>query len=258
MAKSLILAGAFGAFVSGALAQTASQYGQCGGTGWTGATTCPSGWVCTAVAAPWYYQCLQGTAAATTTTTSSTSKPVSSTSAGPSSTTKPSSTSAGGSSTTSAYTAGGTLIAGNSFIRGVEAPFFHLYLQSEVLGTASDAVLGSPSNAAQFQITGGQLIQNPQGTKLYAQVEAYTSGMTKLKMTWGTSPNSFGSFTWSGDTVEWSSPDVKRQQLNAWLICADAAGHNDVYINLGAYSYMTPAGCGDQTIHGYTGATATA
>ena len=26
---------------------TAPEYGQCGGIGWTGATTCTSGWVCT-------------------------------------------------------------------------------------------------------------------------------------------------------------------------------------------------------------------
>lgn len=36
------------AFITGAVAQaTAPQWGQCGGTGWTGPTVCPSGWTCT-------------------------------------------------------------------------------------------------------------------------------------------------------------------------------------------------------------------
>lgn len=44
----------------------------------------------------------------------------------------------------------------------------------------------------------------------------------------------------------------------AWLVCPDTAGNLDVYINLGPYDYQTPAGCADETIHAYTGATATA
>ncbi|VDC00687.1 unnamed protein product [Peniophora sp. CBMAI 1063] len=35
-----------------------TKYGQCGGTGWTGPTTCASGSTCTAVSAPYYSQCL--------------------------------------------------------------------------------------------------------------------------------------------------------------------------------------------------------
>jgi len=35
-----------------------TKYGQCGGTGWTGATTCVSGSTCSAVSPPYYYQCL--------------------------------------------------------------------------------------------------------------------------------------------------------------------------------------------------------
>lgn len=59
-----------------AVAQTQSQWGQCGGINWTGPTACPSGWVCT-VLNPYYSQCLQGsssttTASHTTTTTSRT------------------------------------------------------------------------------------------------------------------------------------------------------------------------------------------
>ncbi|KAJ7076504.1 lipolytic enzyme [Mycena belliarum] len=47
----------------------APVYGQCGGSGWTGATTCVSGSVCT-FSNPFYSQCLPGTA--TTATTSKT------------------------------------------------------------------------------------------------------------------------------------------------------------------------------------------
>ncbi|PBK87331.1 endo-1,4-beta-xylanase A [Armillaria gallica] len=43
---------------TGPPAATQNKYGQCGGTGWTGPTACVSGSTCTAVDAPWYYQCL--------------------------------------------------------------------------------------------------------------------------------------------------------------------------------------------------------
>lgn len=36
---------------------TAAHWGQCGGIGWTGATTCASGYTCTEINA-YYYQCL--------------------------------------------------------------------------------------------------------------------------------------------------------------------------------------------------------
>lgn len=46
-------------------------WGQCGGQGWTGPTTCVAGSVCT-FSNPWYSQCLPGTATTTTTTTTTT------------------------------------------------------------------------------------------------------------------------------------------------------------------------------------------
>ncbi|KAH7322692.1 endo-1,4-beta-glucanase precursor [Stachybotrys elegans] len=56
-----------GALAGAALAQsTAPAWGQCGGEGWTGPTTCVSGYVCTA-SNQWYSQCIPGTAAPTTT-----------------------------------------------------------------------------------------------------------------------------------------------------------------------------------------------
>ncbi len=157
-----------------------------------------------------------------------------------------------------------------------EDPNFHKYLRSEVEFTASQAVLGEPSEAAQFQITGGQLIQNANGTPLYAVVEAPAdSTVKKLAVSWSASPSTSGTFVFSGDTVEWSSPNITRPQnnvgnsfssfriqltsnLKAWLVCPDADGNLDLYVNLGAYAYQTPAGCADETIHAYTGSTATA
>ncbi|KAI0267272.1 hypothetical protein BC834DRAFT_923538 [Gloeopeniophorella convolvens] len=237
------------AFISSAVAQaTAPQYGQCGGTGWSGATACSSGWTCT-YSNPYYSQCLPGGSTATTSTTTASG----------------SSSSGGGSPTTSSTSASATstLVPGWSFIRAVEDPNFHKYLQSQIPGTAAagPAVLGDYTTASQFQITNGQLIQSvPGGSSLYAQVEApANSSVTKLKMSWDTTPQAgatAGTFMWSGDTVEWSTPSISRPQLNAWLVCPDAAGNLDVYINLGAYDYMTPAGCADETIHAYTGATA--
>ncbi|KAJ9133874.1 Glycoside hydrolase family 5 protein [Pleurostoma richardsiae] len=60
-----------GLFVSGALAQSGA-WGQCGGQGWTGQTTCVSGYVCT-YSNPWYSQCLPGTGSTTAASTSAAS-----------------------------------------------------------------------------------------------------------------------------------------------------------------------------------------
>ncbi|OBZ66782.1 GDP-L-fucose synthase [Grifola frondosa] len=215
----------------GAIAQTtAPQYGQCGGIGWTGATVCPSGWSCT-YSNDYYSQCLPG--ASTSTPGTPSSSPVG----------------GGGSPTSTSSAAAGTstLLPGNSFIRAVEDPNFHKYLRSEVINTASDAVLGDPDTAAQFQIVSGQLVQLlPNGSSLYAVVEGQSDpSVTKLQMSWSTEPASganAGTFMWSGDTVEWSIPTIDRPQLNAWLVCPDADDNLDVYINLGAYDYETPAG----------------
>ncbi|KAJ3778701.1 glycoside hydrolase [Lentinula raphanica] len=56
-----------------ALAQTAPNYGQCGGLGWTGATTCESGWSCV-VSNDYYSQCVPGSSG-TSTSTSTASTP---------------------------------------------------------------------------------------------------------------------------------------------------------------------------------------
>ncbi|KIJ47919.1 glycoside hydrolase family 6 protein [Sphaerobolus stellatus SS14] len=73
-------------------------YGQCGGQGWTGATTCASGSVCT-FSNPYYSQCLPGSA--TTTSASST---------------RPTTTTTGGGSPTTTSAAPAPTDAGNPFV----------------------------------------------------------------------------------------------------------------------------------------------
>ncbi|KAF7440007.1 hypothetical protein PC9H_000348 [Pleurotus ostreatus] len=217
-------------------------WGQCGGIGFGGETVCDSGLVCTKLN-DYYSQCLQGTA------------PPASTTAAPGSSVPPTPPS----STSTAVGGSTTLAPGYSFIRAVVDPNFHKYLRSEIAWTASEAVLGEPSEAAQFQVTNGQLVQNANGTPLYAVVEPRAdSTVMKLKVSWSATPATSGAFVFSGDTLEWSNPSITRPQNNAWLVCPDADGNRDLYVNLGPYSYMTPAGCADQTIHAYTGSTATA
>ncbi|KAI0974902.1 glycoside hydrolase family 5 protein [Xylaria arbuscula] len=89
--RSVILSTTF----AGLAAAAASPYGQCGGTGWSGDTTCESGYSCT-YSNDYYSQCLPGTAATTTTQgTTTTAATTTKTSAASSTTTAPASTSTG-------------------------------------------------------------------------------------------------------------------------------------------------------------------
>ncbi|KAJ3038346.1 hypothetical protein HDV00_000767 [Rhizophlyctis rosea] len=86
-------------------ALAAGQYGQCGGQGWSGDATCPSGWTCT-YSNQWYSQCLPGSGGSSgggqTTTRAST------TSARTTTSSRTSTTSNRPSTTSSAPQAGGT------------------------------------------------------------------------------------------------------------------------------------------------------
>ena len=75
--KSFVLTGIF---ATGAVAQSGA-WGQCGGIGFQGSTTCVSGYQCV-YSNDWYSQCLPGTAATTlkTSTTSTTTVKTSTTS----------------------------------------------------------------------------------------------------------------------------------------------------------------------------------
>ena len=93
----------------------------------------------------------------------------------------------------------------------------------------------------------GQLVELiAGGALLYANVEqpANLTGVTKLSMSFEKSKNTFGTFAFSGDAVQWSVASISRPNLSAWLVCAN----QQLFINLGAYAYDTPAGCADETV----------
>ena len=104
------------------------------------------------------------------------------------------------------------------------------------------------TTAGQFNIVNGQLVEliDPvKGTQLYANVEQpANSSVVKLAMTFKATPNTFGTFSFSGDAVQWSTPSISRPNLSAWLVCQA----QQLFINLGPYDYDTPAGCADETV----------
>ncbi|KIJ51374.1 carbohydrate-binding module family 1 protein [Sphaerobolus stellatus SS14] len=223
---------------------------RCGGQGWSGATTCVSGYVCT-YSNPYYSQCLPGTA------TSSSSPPITS---NPVTTSKPTTTqqSSGGSTPTTTTSGTATLLPSQLWIRADETPNFHKYLQSQTPGTVGDAVLGPTTSAAQFNVASGQLIQFlTGGSKLYAQVATAQTGTTRLKVFWSTTPATNVTWTFNGDGLNGVVQGATQQNTGAFLACNDVSSAvPNVYLNLGAYDYMTPANCADQTLNYYNGATA--
>ncbi|APA06164.1 hypothetical protein sscle_01g009340 [Sclerotinia sclerotiorum 1980 UF-70] len=223
-----------------------SAWGQCGGTGWAGATTCVSGYVCT-YSNSYYSQCLPGTASSSTGIATSGTATSGTASSGTPTTTVPATT------TGAASYPGVTLQSGYYWIRAVESPNFHSYLQASPTGKPGRALLADRSTAGQYQIVSGQLVQLvAPNTFLYANVQPpASSSAVKLSMTFNTTQNTFGTFAFSGDAVTWSVASISRPNLSAWLVCGD----QELWINLGNYAYLTPTGCVDETIHYFNGAT---
>ncbi|KAK8060089.1 hypothetical protein PG996_010019 [Apiospora saccharicola] len=151
---------------------------------------------------------------------------------------------------------GTTLQKGWYWIRAVAAPNYHKYLQTKPAVAAGTALLESYTTAGQFNVADGQLVENTgdgQTAPLYMWVEKpASSGSTPRTLaTWfNTTKNPFGAFAFQGDALTWSTPEVQRQNVAAWLVCKGQA----LFINTGAYAYQTPAGCSDQTIHYYNDA----
>lgn len=233
-------------YAAAAFAQQ-SGWGQCGGTGWTGATSCVDGYACSSLN-PYYYQCVPGTATATSTT------------AGSGTTTA--TTTATGTATTTAAEGTSTLGSGHYWIRAVETPNYHSYLQAAPTATSTpgvgDAYLLAASGAGQFNVVDGQLVYYTAGTDnsslLYMGVENPTNKTQRTLETWfAADENDYGTFAFSGDTLTWTVDDIDRPNTAAWLVCGDAG---QLYINTGAYAYDTPSGCSDETIHSYGGSTA--
>ncbi|KAJ0115444.1 hypothetical protein J7T55_012724 [Diaporthe amygdali] len=146
-----------------------------------------------------------------------------------------------------------TLQPGQYWIRAVASPNYHKYLQTIPANQAGTATLNDYTTAGQYNIVNGQLVDYT-GT-LYLHVEKpadLASPPRTLATSFNTTQNSFGTFAFQGDAVTWSAPGLQRQNVAAWLVCQNQA----LFINTGAYAYQTPAGCADQTIHYYNGATA--
>ncbi|KAI9688756.1 MAG: hypothetical protein M1822_001113 [Bathelium mastoideum] len=230
-------------------------WGQCGGTGWSGSTTCAAGSTCVELS-DYYFQCQPGTASTTAeiSTTLSTSAP--------GTTLTPTATTTGAASTTipgggsaSGIGPGTTLQSGYYWIRSVESPNFHKYLQTDPEYTTGTAIMGDYTTAGQFNIINGQLVEliDPtKGTLLYANVSPPQASESTLPVSFETTQNTFGTFAFQGDAVTWSVASISRPNTAAWYVC----GNQQLFINLGAYDYGTPAGCADETIHYYNGATA--
>ncbi|KAI1845513.1 hypothetical protein JX266_008371 [Neoarthrinium moseri] len=162
------------------------------------------------------------------------------------------------SASASATTPPKTLVSGHYWIRAVESPNFHSYLQAAPTATPSpgpgDAYLRSATNAGQFNIVDGQLVYYTGSSTLYMGVENPANKTQRtLETRFDTTQNDYGTFAFQGDTVTWTVADISRPNTAAWLVCGD---EGKLYINTGAYAYNTPAGCADETIHSYGGSTA--
>ncbi|KAI0021194.1 hypothetical protein F4780DRAFT_305205 [Xylariomycetidae sp. FL0641] len=253
---------------AGVAAAQQSAWGQCGGVGWTGETTCVDGYTCNELN-DYYYQCVQGTATSTKapTTAPSTTKVSSSTSAtipktSPTTTAAPTTlttsvtptTSAGGGDSSSYPT---TLESGWYWIRAVESPNYHSYLQAAP--SPGPAYLRSPAAhaAGQFNVVDGQLAyRNPGGEALYLGVDESAAGAADnrtLAARFATGKNGYGAFAFEGDALTWRAAGLERPNTAAWYVCGD---EGQLYVNTGAYAYDTPEGCVDETIHYYGGSTA--
>ncbi|KAF7968990.1 hypothetical protein HWV62_28720 [Athelia sp. TMB] len=245
------------ALARNALAQ-GSAYSQCGGIGWAGATTSVP-----VTSTPLSY------ISWSTSSTGITSNPLTSTSATP--------TSSSGPTSTVPWAAGtATLLPNQLWIRADEDPEFHFYLQSKTLSMSifypiyvprrpdpptvdspGDAVISNPATASQNNIVSGQLIQYlPSGGELYLGVYPNATGTTRLKLFWATAPQKNVTWAFQGDGVEGNVPGYTTAATGNFLACTDTSTTApNIYLDLGAFDYLTPAGCASETLNYYNGAT---
>jgi hypothetical protein len=114
------------------------------------------------------------------------------------------------------------------------------------------AVVSSYTTAQQGNIVGGQWEQfTPCGTTLYATVIPPAANTTRLQVFWQTTPATNVTWSFQGDAVNANIPGYKQQGSGNFLLCTTAAGVGGtsaapyLFVNLGAFSYMTPSGCAD-------------
>ena len=107
--------------------------------------------------------------------------------------------------------------------------------------------MGDYTTAGQFNIINGQLVEliDPtKGTLLYANVSPPEASASTLPVSFETTQNTYGTFAFQGDAVTWSVPSISRPNTAAWYVCTG----QQLFINLGAYDYGTPANCADETV----------
>ncbi|KAF8070143.1 hypothetical protein FPV67DRAFT_1606850 [Lyophyllum atratum] len=195
--KSIVAIAVFVSLLGPASAQSPA-WGQCGGQGWSGPTTCVAGYTCT-VSNQYYSQCLPGTA----TTPKPTTTPI------PTTTTKP--------GTTSTTTTTGPAATGSQ-IRTVQDPVYHFYLQNN----GGTPMLGPEASSGRFTIAGTIALNSSAGSKLYLNIDSsgtqsyksLTLGTTATTTNWGL----------EGDTIITTSP----RQLN-FIACP---GSNTTFYNV--------------------------
>ncbi|GME43875.1 uncharacterized protein LTHEOB_6522 [Neofusicoccum parvum] len=217
-----------------------------GGNGFSGSSTCVSGYACVKLSSDYYSQCQPGSASTSAPATTS-----------PTSTTPTTTTSLNNSTTTATATGPGTTLqTPYLWIRAVEDPNFHKYLQSDPLYSPGTAVIANYTSAGQFAIQDGQLVQlvsapGAAAQLLYAHVSGTASATygtdRALAVTFAETAGTYGTFAWQGDALTWTAANVTRPNLSAWFVCEGQA----LFVNLGNYLYETPDGCADETIHYY-------
>jgi hypothetical protein len=110
-------------------------------------------------------------------------------------------------------------------------------MQTSPLYSPGPALLGDYTQAGQFQVVAGQ---------------TRSINDMSLAVSFSEAKNTYGTFAWGGDDLQWSVGGVNRPNKSAWYVCTGQR----MYINLGNYLYGTPKGCADQTIHFYNDKTA--
>ncbi|PIL36209.1 hypothetical protein GSI_01870 [Ganoderma sinense ZZ0214-1] len=237
MIYSVLIAFSFFLLAASVSAQS-PVWGQCGGVGWDGSTTCAAGSVCTALN-EYYSQCIPG---------SGVTSPVPSNSPTPTTTVTdpvpPSTTSTGATPT-------------GSQIRAVEAPVYHFYLQNNgatsalrdslsLVGAgpwaAWDTVLGPEASSGYFAIGSAISLSGAEGSTLYLNLNS--SAATSYKPLTLDAVATTTDWGLEGDTIITTDP----RQLN-FLACATSdASFFDVYLQTGNDT-LSDGSCSLATLH---------
>ncbi|OCH95181.1 hypothetical protein OBBRIDRAFT_788651 [Obba rivulosa] len=221
-------------FIGALISLTSAQSGawqQCGGIGWTGATTCVSGYYCEDLN-DYYSQCVPG-AASTTVSSVSTVVPPPTSPPTTVPTTAPTTTPTGTpTSPISAPTPSG------SQIRADQDPVYHFYLQDDD-GTP---VLGPESSSGYFTIDGTITLNSLDGSQLFLNVdENATTSYKPLSLDATATTTDWGL---EGDTIITTDP----RQLNFLACPTSDADVFDVYLQEGN-DQPTGATCSLVSLH---------